>query len=141
MYGTIVLAVDEFEHSDAAAKATGALAKVTDDEVFVLHVFQVHVGKPAPASYLTREEAQALVDRHVEALTASGVKAKGHLEDHLSGTIGHVVAEVVQANGAGLVVTGTRGRSELAALALGSASHDIVRASAVPVLVVPGRDA
>lgn len=139
MYGTIVLAVDEFEHSKPAAEAAKSLAIATNDAVVVLHIYRVHVGKPAPATYQSPEEAQQLVDSYVAELTGAGVKARGILERHMSGDEGEVVAQVVAANQAGLVVVGTRARSELASLAFGSVSHDIVHRSAVPVMVVPSK--
>jgi nucleotide-binding universal stress UspA family protein len=141
MFGTILLAVDEFEHSDAATEVARNLASATHDDVVVINVYRVHVGRPAPATYQTPEEAQKLVDRHVEAMTAAGVTAEGVLERHLGGTsVGEVLLAFARDRGAGLLVVGTRGRSDLAALTLGSVAHDVVHASNIPVLVVPGKD-
>lgn len=53
--------------------------------------------------------------------------------------IGGAMIDVALAHQAGLLVVGTRGRSDLTSMLLGSVAHEVVHKSTLPVLVVPER--
>jgi nucleotide-binding universal stress UspA family protein len=53
--------------------------------------------------------------------------------------MGGTLIEVAKSHQAGLIVVGTRGRSNVKAVLLGSVAHDVVRKCPLPVLVVPGK--
>lgn len=57
-----------------------------------------------------------------------------------SGQVSEMIAREAQRDDATLVVMGARGRSGVASLILGSTSDAVLRAAAVPVLVVPPTD-
>lgn len=77
--------------------------------------------------------AQALVDDMVQALRADGVQAQG--EVHI-GPAADVIIATAAAHNADLIILGTRGNTNLAAM-LGSVSAHVLRAAACPVFVVP----
>jgi K+-sensing histidine kinase KdpD len=53
--------------------------------------------------------------------------------------MGGTLIEVAKSHQAGLIVVGTRGRSNVKSVLLGSVAHDVVGKSPLPVLVVPGK--
>jgi nucleotide-binding universal stress UspA family protein len=51
--------------------------------------------------------------------------------------IGGALIDVALGHQAGLIVVGTRGRSDVTSMLLGSVAHEVVHKSTLPVLVVP----
>jgi nucleotide-binding universal stress UspA family protein len=141
MFGTIVVGVDESGHADHAAQTVAKIAAATKDKVVVFHGVVVHHAKAAPYTTETPDDAQHLVDRYVADLTAAGVSATGEVHRELDIGIGGGLIDAAIGHQAGLLVVGTRGRSDLASMLLGSVAHEVVHKSPLPVLVVPEKSA
>jgi nucleotide-binding universal stress UspA family protein len=137
MFGTIVVGVDESGHADHAVQAAAKIAAETRDKVVVFHGVVVHHAKVSPYTTETRDEAQHLVDRYVAQLSEAGVPATGEIHRELEIGIGGALIDVAQSHQAGLIVVGTRGRSDIVSMLLGSVAHEAVHKSPLPVLVVP----
>jgi nucleotide-binding universal stress UspA family protein len=137
MFGTIVVGVDESGHADHAVQTAATIAGATKDKVLVFHGVVVHHAKANPYTTETTDDAQQLVDRYVGQLTAAGVSATGEVHRELEIGIGGALIDVATGHQAGLLVVGTRGRSDLASMLLGSVAHEVVHKSPLPVLVVP----
>jgi nucleotide-binding universal stress UspA family protein len=137
MFGTIVVGVDAFGRADHAVQTVAKLAAETQDKVVVFHGVVVHPGKGTVYVTESRDDAQHLVDRYVAQLTAAGVPATGEVHRELAIGIGGAMIDVALAHQAGLLVVGTRGRSNLTSMLLGSVAHEVVHKSTLPVLVVP----
>ena len=137
MFGTIVVGVDGSGHADHAVQTVARLAAETRDKVVVFHGMVVHQAKGSPFTTETRDEAQHLVDRYVAQLAEAGVSATGDIHRELEIGIGGALIDVAESHQAGLIVVGTRGRSDVASMLLGSVAHETVHKSPLPVLVVP----
>jgi nucleotide-binding universal stress UspA family protein len=137
MFGTIVVGVDESGHAGHAVQAAAKIAAETRDKVVVFHGVVVHHAKASPYTTETRDEAQQLVDRYVAQLTEAGIPATGEIHRELEIGIGGALIDVAQSHQAGLIVVGTRGRSDIVSMLLGSVAHEAVHKSPLPVLVVP----
>ena len=137
MFGTIVVGVDGSGHADHAVQTVARLAAETRDKVVVFHGVVVHHAKGSPFTTETRDEAQHLVDRYVAQLAEAGVPATGDIHRELEIGIGGALIDVAESHQAGLIVVGTRGRSDLVSMLLGSVAHEAVHKSPLPVLVVP----
>ncbi|HUZ35552.1 MAG TPA: universal stress protein [Streptosporangiaceae bacterium] len=137
MFGTIVVGVDESGHADHAVQAVARIAAETKDKVVVFHGMVVHHARAMPYTTETPDDAQHLVDRYVEQLTAAGISATGEVHRELEIGIGGSLIDVAGAHQAGLLVVGTRGRSDITSMLLGSVAHEVVHKSPLPVLVVP----
>jgi nucleotide-binding universal stress UspA family protein len=137
MFGTIVVGVDASGHADPAVQTVAKMAAATGDKVVVVHGVVVHLA--TVSSYVTgsMNDAQQLVDRRVAQLASAGVPAIGEVHRELGAGIGGVLIEVAASHQAGLIVVGTRGRSDLASMLLGSVAHEVVHKATLPVLVVP----
>jgi nucleotide-binding universal stress UspA family protein len=137
MFGTIVVGVDGSGHADHAVQTVAKLAAETRDKVVVFHGVVVHQAKGTPFTTETRDEAQHLVDRYVAQLAEAGVSATGDIHRELEIGIGGALIDVAESHQAGLIVVGTRGRSDIVSMLLGSVAHEAVHKSPLPVLVVP----
>jgi nucleotide-binding universal stress UspA family protein len=139
MFGTIVVGVDGSAPAGHAVETVAKIAAGTKDEVVVCHgVVVTHAwGEDFPEE--TRDETQQLVDRYVAQLAAAGVPATGEVHGALDKGIGDALIDVAKSHQAGLIVVGTRGRSNVKSMLLGSTAHEVVGKSTVPVLVVPDK--
>jgi nucleotide-binding universal stress UspA family protein len=81
-------------------------------------------------------EAQAIVEHAWQELHDSGVKAHYEVQNTLHGQAGPAIVDAAIAHDAGVIVVGSRGRSDLAGLVLGSTAHKVIHLSDRPVLVV-----
>ncbi len=137
MFGTIVVGVDESGHADHAVQTVAKIAAETRDKVVVFHGVVVHQAKGSPFTTETRDQAQHLVNRYVAQLAEAGISATGDIHRELEIGIGGALIDVAQSHQAGLIVVGTRGRSDIVSMLLGSVAHEAVHKSPLPVLVVP----
>jgi len=136
MLEKILLAVDASEHARRAVPAAAELARVGGGTVRVLHVREVFYPVPPTVTGDTPEEAQQLVDAVVAELKQAGVNAEGTVRPTTSASPAGAILEEARDAGAGMIVVGSRGRSDLGGLLLGSVAHKVIQLSACPVLVV-----
>jgi nucleotide-binding universal stress UspA family protein len=124
----ILFAVDDDEMLPGALPVVAAYARTWGAGVRVLHVARVDA--PAGAS-------RRLVMAVVERLRAEGIAAEGEIRPLRRGRgedVGEVVAEA--AAHADLVVVGSRGRSEVGALLMGSVDQSAASRLEAPMLVL-----
>ena len=72
----------------------------------------------------------------VENLTAAGIKAHGVVRTTLYGYAAREIVEDAKNLDAGVIIMGSRGRTDLAGLVLGSTAHKVIHLTDRPVLVV-----
>jgi nucleotide-binding universal stress UspA family protein len=143
----ILVAVDFSKYSEAALLYASQLAGCTKAPVTVLHV--VHDPTEMPGYYsrafkkkrLGRLEdvAREMLEQFVEEMRErhSTVKAIKDIEIMLVlGLPVTRILEVADKLGASMVIMGSKGRSGIAHLMLGSVAEQVVRLSPVPVTVV-----
>ena len=137
MYDRILMAVD---HSDAAERviiAAREMASLSNGEVWVLHLREMET--MSRAGFVPIEsgaEAQTIVEHAAKELHDSGVKAHYEVQNTIYGQAGREIVDAARAHDAGVIVMGSRGRSDLAGLVLGSTAHKVIHLSDRPVLVV-----
>jgi nucleotide-binding universal stress UspA family protein len=131
------VAVDHSEASQRVLAAAQGLALLSNAEVWVLHLREREVipqlgDVPSESS----ADAASPVSEAVEALTKAGVNAHGEVRNT---TFGHAAREIIEdakEHDVGVIVMGTRGRSDLTGMVLGSTAHKVIHLSDRPVLVV-----
>ena len=138
MFKTILLAVDGSEHAEKAAELAAQLAREGNDEIVVTHVtevlparYQVHPG----LDYEFDQEAIELAKGYATDMEADGLKVRIELRHSQYGHIARVITNLADELDAGLIVMGSRGRSDLSALLLGSVAHKVLHLSRRPVLI------
>lgn len=130
MHRRILFAAADDEALDAVVPVVAAHARRWGAGVHVLHVHRVAPGAPGAAG-------RPLVTSVVRRLQGRGVAADGEVCLVGSGDpVGPVIARTATRTRADLVVTGTRGRTELGALLGGSVSHDVADGLDLPLLLV-----
>ncbi len=148
----ILVAVDGSAAAGRALAIAGELAQRHRATVTVLHVSRDPLavlvgaaeagammlgGEPPPlAARGPSTRAAELVDRAVAELRAADVTAAGRIVPALDG-VGRAIVFAAEDRGTDLIVIGTRGRSQLTGLLLGSTAYHVVHLASCPVLVVP----
>ena len=128
------------DHSDVAERVINAareMASLSNGEVWVLHLREMET--MSRAGFVPIEsgaEAQSIVEHAAKELHDSGVKAHYEVRNTIYGQAGREIVDAARAHDAGVIVMGSRGRSDLAGLVLGSTAHKVIHLSDRPVLVV-----
>ncbi len=136
MFDKIVLAVDGSEPSNRAVAVAEDIAGKLGAEVIVVHVKEREPSRAGVFPLETSEEASDIVDQAVRQLKDAGVSARGELFGSIYGRAARVILEAADEQGAGLLIMGSRGLSDLAGLVLGSVTHKVLHLAHCPVLVV-----
>ena len=138
MYEKILVAVDHSESTPRVLEAAHGLASLSQGEVWVIHLREREtVGKTGLlTSRESAEEADADVSSSVDTLTKAGIKAHGVVRDTLFGHAAREIVTEAQERGADVIVMGSRGRSDLAGLVLGSTAHKVIHLADRQVLVI-----
>jgi nucleotide-binding universal stress UspA family protein len=82
------------------------------------------------------QEGLALATSITESLIALAVNARPEVRSNPRGHVGREIAAAAAEYGADLVVLGSRGRSDLGGLLLGSVGHEVLELAPSPVLLV-----
>lgn len=137
MFEMIIVGVDGTERSRRAVIAATDLAHKYAATLILVYSYEpvprylgTELYEEAVAQAITHgedvlEEAAALVDEEISVET-----------DLLEGPPADAILRVVESRDADLVVIGSRGLGEIAAMALGSVGHKLIQHSQVPVLIV-----
>jgi len=137
MYDRLLLAVDNSDAAGPVIDVARELASLSDGEVWVLHVREKEV--MPRGGFFTIEagaQAQSVVERAAKELDDAGIKAHYELRHAIYGQAADEIVAAARAHDAGVIVMGSRGRSDLTALMLGSTAHKVIHLSDRPVLVV-----
>ena len=138
MYEKILVAVDHSEITPRVVDAARGLAALSHGEVWVIHLREREMmGKTGlMTSSESIEASGADVRSTVDALTKAGITAHGVVRDTLYGHAANEIVSEAQERGADVIVMGSRGRSDLAGLVLGSTAHKVMHLADRQVMVV-----
>ena len=136
MFETILVAIDHSDHSQHALSAAKDLATLAKGKVRVVHVREMSIGKPGPVPKEFTDEAQAIVDSALKVLADGGVTATGIVRSSHTGRVAAEIIEEADESGSSVIVMGTRGRTDLEGLVMGSTTHKVLHLGTTPVLVV-----
>jgi len=143
LFRKILIAFDGSPQSRSALSKGIALAQAGGgsivDAIYVSSVPGVwYPEMPAANMYaLEARTAEALLQEAKEALSASGCRWHAYIAE---GRPAKTIVEHAVDGGYDLIVMGSRGRSGLQELFLGSVSHNVVQHSPVPVLIIKDKD-
>jgi nucleotide-binding universal stress UspA family protein len=139
----IAIGVDGSESSAAALQWAIRLAKGMGSQVVAVYAVDipVYLLEPYDIPIQFDDDWRAAMKSDFEnkwckPLKVAGVKYRTAMEDGRAAT---VIAEVAEREKADVIVVGRRGRGGVAELLLGSASHELVLHSRLPVMVVSAK--
>lgn len=136
MYEKIQIAIDDSEIAERVVEAATQMAALSHGEVWVLHLREREAHKFSVTSNESTDVAQAAVDAAVGKLASAGIKAHGSVRDVLYGYAAREIIADAKAHDASVIVMGSRGRSDLSGLLVGSTAHKVIHLADRPVLVV-----
>lgn len=145
MYQRILVPVDGSPTSDLGLAEAMKLAKLTGAQLRLLHVVDEMPFAMSAEGYgamstdvlgLLREAGEKILERGRTLVKEKGIAVDTVLFDSLSGRLRDRVVEQANEWHADLVVLGTHGRRGVKRALLGSDAEQVIRTSAVPVLLV-----
>lgn len=143
-YRKILVAVDGSKAANRGLREALRLARATDADLVILHVINEFYafatpGAGAAAVDVTpslREAGRKVLAQAAAAAARQEVKAKTVLREMVVGAVADRIVREARRERADLIVLGTHGRRGLRRMVLGSDAEQVVRAAAVPVLLV-----
>ena len=136
MYDRLLAAVDDSEVSPRVIAAAKDLASLSQGQVWVLHLREREFGRLGLTPIESDEEAQEPVKAGVDALTQAGIDAHGEVRETVFGHAAREIVKDAQEHDAGVIIMGSRGRSDLTGAMLGSTAHKVIHLTDRPVMVV-----
>jgi universal stress protein A len=144
---TLLVPIDFSTASGSLLQTAATLAQALGARLVVLHVLQpiAPIGDPmimpdmaqiASMQKAAEQEARAQLTRACEKVAELGMTAEQELRD---GPASAAILERAAALPADLVVMGSHGHTALYDLLLGSTSHDVLKKSPCPVVIVPSK--
>jgi nucleotide-binding universal stress UspA family protein len=141
MFKTIIWASDGSEHADRALEYARGLAEADSSRLVAVHVRELTVGRSAGYPVQTdEEEVEAKISSQANDLKDAGMEASYQQLGASAGGAAHALADFAAAQGADLIVLGTRGQGPLSGLLLGSVTQRLLHVAHCPVLAVPPAD-
>lgn len=146
-YRRVLVAVDL---TDCAADVVRCVAELGFDkhtEVLMTHVFETPGASPLATASMTAvdvkdylmEEQERAARALAKFLRDQGFVPTGQIPQRCDGTIAKTILAIARETLANLVVVGTRGRTGVSKLLLGSVAEEVLRSANCDVLAVPPR--
>ena len=137
MYERLLVPIDHSAASEHVLAAAKELATLSKGEVWVMHLREREV-MPRTGLVPTESDHEAMeaVEAAVKMLTDAGLTAHGLVDDAVYGHAARYIVEAADEHDATVIVMGSRGRSDLAGLVLGSTAHKVIHLTHRPVLIV-----
>jgi nucleotide-binding universal stress UspA family protein len=132
MFERIILASDGSAYSAKAIAVVAEIAGKFGSEVIVVHIVEHWSGQPG-MDIEPPEMARGIVDGTVRQLKDVGVSARAEIRRAGPGHAAREILDIAEAEGAGLIVMGSRGLGDWSGLLLGSVTHKVLHLSRLPV--------
>ena len=134
----LLVPVDGSEHSMRAAVYSAELAQLTGAQILLIHChrpFPGIRGEPYFQRAVTKilRSAEDLLEPYRESFN----QRKIDYEDQIfEGPAGKAIVGIADTESCDMIVMGSRGRSDLEGLLLGSVTHRVLHSAPCPVLVI-----
>jgi nucleotide-binding universal stress UspA family protein len=136
MYEKILVAIDESETAERVLAAAEELAKLSGGEIWVLHIWEGEPSVTRSVSARSFADTQSWLTTAVDKLAASGTAAHAVVVANLYAHAAREITNFAIENEVGVIVMGSRGRSGVTELLIGSTTHKVIHLADRPVVVV-----
>jgi nucleotide-binding universal stress UspA family protein len=142
----ILVPTDFSKPADRALGQAVQVARLTQAEIHLLHAYEfpttigaLDVSLAIPQEFYDqiRDAAMKQLDQRVKEVIAAGLEAEGHL---IVGAPAPGILDAAARAGADLIVMGTRGRTGMKRVLVGSVAERTVRLASCPVMTVKAPD-
>ncbi|WP_320169716.1 universal stress protein [Maridesulfovibrio sp.] len=138
IFAKILIPVDESRHSEAAVKYGASLAQISGAKVILLNCHRpvpTGLGEPnfQKAIDTATRESYAILEKNSAQLKEKKIEFK---EKIIGGSTAKVIKSVAETEKCDLIVMGSKGKSDLEGLVVGSVTHKVLHIAPCPVLVV-----
>ena len=140
MFKTIVLATDGSKGAAKAELTAIELARENKAKLVLAHVDERIAAKGMPSVTPHEVETENELTAKADALSSEGIDTSIEFATVVLGGPAPAIVKIADAVDADVIVTGTRGRSSLTGLLVGSVTHRLLHMSKRPVLAVPSAD-
>lgn len=138
IFTKILIPVDESKHSESAVSYGASLAEMSGGKLIIIHChrpvptglgepnFQRAIDTATRESYSILEEQTAILkNRNVD-----------YEEKIIGGSIAKSIKTVAETEKCDLIIMGSKGKSDLEGLVVGSVTHKVLHIADCPVLVI-----
>jgi nucleotide-binding universal stress UspA family protein len=138
MFKTVIWATDGSNAATAALPFARALVEESGGELVAVHANEVFAGRAGGYPVLADEtDLVAGIRAQVDELRLTGIDASLRLITGIGTDAAQTIANVAEEIRADAIVVGTRGRTTIAGLLVGSVTHRLLHIAPCPVLAVP----
>jgi nucleotide-binding universal stress UspA family protein len=113
------------------------LAKSNGAELVIAHVDEKTLGKGGGSINAGDEDLRTQLRNRAQTLSDEGIETTFEARSVVVGGPAQVLSEIADDVDADLIVTGSRGHSQVSGLLLGSVANRLLQVAHQPVLVVP----
>lgn len=138
IFSKILIPVDDSAHAENAVNYGASLAEMSGAKVLLLNCHRpvpTGLGEPnfQKAIDVATRESYAIIERHSAMLREKNIEFD---EKIIGGSTAKTVKAVAETEGCDLIVMGSKGKSDLEGLVVGSVTHKVLHIASCPVLVV-----
>ncbi|WP_027722913.1 universal stress protein [Maridesulfovibrio zosterae] len=138
IFTKILIPVDDSRHSENAISYGSELAEISGAKVIIIHCHRpvpTGLGDPNFQKAIDHEtrESYAILEKHTAVLKAKNIEFD---EKIIGGSIAKSIKTVAETEGCDLIVMGSKGKSDLEGLVVGSVTHKVLHIAPCPVLVI-----
>lgn len=135
---TLLLPVDGSDNSSRAVDYGMGMAELVGADIVLINCHRTvpkTLGKPnfEQVGKELRKESEAVLAPYVQRVEAKGIKCKSLA---VGGATAEAIFDTVKAEKADMVIMGSKGKTDLQGLLIGSVTHRVLHLAPCPVLVI-----